>query len=83
MCPWTEKSVHIYLAGNAVLHIVPLFEKQKLCFVVGWGGGQRLQDEHQTVKFGYLCGLGFVERVRSLFTLYASVIKQLVKMRCT
>lgn len=36
MCPWTDKSVHICLAGSAELHGVPLFEKQKPCFVVGW-----------------------------------------------
>lgn len=67
-----------------MLHIALLFKKQKLCFVVGWGQlAGTWKDEHQTAKFGYLCGLGFVERVRSLPTLHASVIKQFLKMRCT
>lgn len=81
----TDNSVHIYLAGNAMLHIAPLFKKQnkKLHYA---GMGQQvgaLEDEHQIVKCGYLSQVGSVERGQSLFTLYASVIKCFVKTRHT
>lgn len=57
--PCTDSSAHIYLAGNAMLRIAPVFKKQNPCFVVGWAAGGDLKDEHQTQfvpSAGWDCG---------------------------
>lgn len=60
--------------------------KTKQNCALWWDGGNEYgtrEDGPQTVESGCLHKVGIVEKIRPLFTLYASVIKQFLQMKHT
>lgn len=79
----TDKHVHAHLAGNVMLYCTFILQT-KPCIVVGWVRGHgSWEEDHQTAKYGNFHRVGSTERIRSRFTLYASVTEPCLKVSHT